>query len=89
MWNRVKETAAKEMNLPKDVVLGEALVTLLGKREVLIENYRGILIYEEAQIKLQTKNGKLTIRGKRLHIEYYTQEEMKVTGQIQSVEFGD
>lgn len=77
------------MKLPRDVVLGEVLVSFVGRYSVVIENYRGILIYDDTMVKLQAKHCKLQIRGKHLHIEYYTHEEMKITGQIQSMEFGD
>ena len=66
---------------------GASIVTITGRREVLIENYKGILEYTEEYIKIQTKNAKLTVYGKRLNIEYYTNEDMKVVGFIKSIEF--
>lgn len=89
MLERTKIIAAETFKLPKDVVLGEAVITFIGRYSVIIENYRGILIYDDHVVKLQTHNCKLTICGKRLHIEYYSHEEMKITGQIHSLEFGD
>lgn len=89
MFEQIKMTAAENLKLPKDVVLGEVLVSFVGRYSVTIENYRGILIYDDKTVKLQAKRCKLQINGKRLHIEYYNHDEMKVTGQIQSMEFGD
>jgi len=54
---------------------------------VVIENYRGILLYNDNTIRLQARQCRLSIHGKRLHIDYYNHEEMKITGQIQSMEF--
>ena len=34
------------------------------------------------------KNTRLTIKGKGLSIEYYDRDNLRVTGQIVSVEFG-
>lgn len=82
-----KDSVASALHLPKDVVLGEVLVSFVGRRCVVIENYRSILYYTDTVLKLQTKNCRLVIMGIRLSIEYYTKEEMKVTGWIQSVEF--
>ncbi|MGL5434133.1 MAG: YabP/YqfC family sporulation protein [Lachnospiraceae bacterium] len=89
MFNQLKVSATENLKLPKDVVLGEILVSFIGRYSVTIENYRGILIYDDNTVKLQAKNCKLLIHGKRLHIEYYDHSEMKITGQIQSMEFGD
>ncbi len=80
-----KERVIAAMNLPKDVYLGELLVSLVGRRAVYVENYRSILLYTDTQLKLQGKNCKLKICGKNLMIEYYTSDEMKVTGKIEAL----
>ena len=89
MFERVKIAAADTLKLPKDVVLGEVLISFVGRTSVIIENYRGILIYDDQTVKLQARNCKLQFCGKRLHIEYYNQDEMKISGFIQSMQFGD
>ena len=80
-----KERVIAAMNLPKDVYLGELLVSLVGRRAEYVENYRSILLYTDTQLKLQGKNCKLKICGKNLMIEYYTGDEMKVTGKIEEL----
>lgn len=89
MFDRIKMTASENLKLPKDVVLGEVLVSLVGRCSVVVENYRGILVYNDSVVKLQAKNCRLSIYGKRLNIEYYNHDEMKITGQIQSLDFSD
>ncbi len=89
MFQQISVTAANSLKLPKDVVLGEILVTFVGRHCVTIENYRGILVYDDQNVKVQGKQCKVWIRGKRLHIDYYNHEEMQVSGVIQSLEFGD
>ncbi|RKD28248.1 YabP/YqfC family sporulation protein [Lacrimispora algidixylanolytica] len=81
------EKAASTLKLPKDVVLGEVLVSFLGRHSVVIENYRSIILYTDNFIKLQAKNCRVNITGSRLMIEYYTNEEMKINGFIKSLEF--
>ena len=87
MFENSKIAAVEALNLPKDVALGEVLVSFVGRRCVVVENYRKILIYTDTLVKLQAKTCKVLINGKRLAIEYYTDDEMKVTGLLQSVEF--
>ena len=62
---------------------------VLGTCEVCIENYRGILEYTENLIRVQTKERLIKLSGKHLQIEYYTNDEMKITGRIEALEFGD
>jgi sporulation protein YqfC len=82
---KIKEGLVESLELPKDLVYGAVLVSITGRQEILIENYRGILEYTQNHISLQTKTCRLVIRGKNLHISYYTNEEMKITGWIDSV----
>ena len=74
-------------SLPKDVILGVPLVSVTGQTEACIENYRGILEYTDKLIRIQTKSGKIYVNGKQLQIEYYTNDEMKITGLIEIIEF--
>lgn len=85
--NSLKHRIAEASGLPKDVLLGQPILTVLGCMEVGIENYRGIIEYTDTLVRVQTKAGQIRIAGKSLHIEYYTNDDMKVTGHIISIEY--
>ena len=87
MLGESKAAAVTALGLPRDVMLGDVLVSFVGRREVCIENYRSILLYTDTLVKVQARTCKVIVHGARLMIEYYTSEEMKITGQIQSLEF--
>ena len=87
MKKNQKETFINPLELPKDLMLGAAIVTVTGRQEVLIANYKGILEYEDSFIRIQTKNCRIVISGSHLAIEYYTNEEMKITGFIDRVQY--
>lgn len=80
-----KERIAELLKLPKDTALGSVLITAVGSHELYVENFRGILEYGDQCLKLQTREGKLCIRGKRLRIAYYNYEEIKLTGCIEQI----
>lgn len=82
---KLKEGLVESLELPKDLMYGAVLVSITGRQEILIENYRGILEYTQNHISLQTKTCRLVVRGKNLHISYYTNEEMKITGLIDQI----
>lgn len=84
---KFREQVIEQLELPKDFVLKDALVTITGRRELLIENYKGILIYEDSFIKIQAKNCRIEITGTHLNIDYYTNEEMKITGFLQQIQY--
>ena len=83
------ERLASAAGMPKDVVMKAAVLTALGNFEVCIENYRGITEYTECLVRVQTKGGQIRLAGKCLQVEYYTNDEMKITGKIESIEFAD
>ncbi len=85
-WN-LKESMIESLQLPKDLMLGMPIVTVTGFHEAYIENYKGILEYSEEMILLQTKTCQIEIQGEKLHIMYYTNDEMKVEGMISSIQY--
>jgi len=87
----LRETSVRELagdlRLPRDVILGDALISFVGRNGVTVENYRGILLYERELVKLSARNCRIVIRGKNLRIDYYTNEQMHISGQIRCMEF--
>lgn len=82
---KIKETLSNALELPKDLVLDVAKVTLVGSNNVTVENHKGILEYNEDQIRVNTCSGVLIIMGSSLNIKSILQEEITITGEINSV----
>ena len=80
----LRERIVDNLELPKDLMLGAAIVTVTGRGEAVISNYKGI---EDSFIRVQTKTCRIRITGVRLAIDYYTNEEMKITGSIDTIEY--
>ena len=81
------EILSSQLKLPSDMLAGAPIVTAIGRSEVCIENYKGILEYNSALIKVLTKIGSIHIEGKNLNIAYFTNEEMKITGMIHNINY--
>ena len=86
-FTRSKELIVESLKLPKDTMLGAAIVTITGNREAFIENYKGILEYTTESIVLQGKNAKICFEGSSLSIDYYTNEDMKISGKIDALRY--
>ena len=87
MGHDIKKSVAESLKLPRDLIMGDVNVRLTGKNEVFIENYRYIIEYTEAVLKLQCRNTKLKICGNKLVIEYYSKDEMLVRGIINEIAY--
>ena len=87
MLSRQKKAVVSSLHLPEDVFLGEMLLYMTGSTSAVVENYRSILFFSDTVLKIKGKQGRLTVSGTALSIAYYDREQMKITGQIRSVEF--
>lgn len=83
--NQWKENLVEALEIPRDLALKEAIVTVTGKGELRIENYRSILRYEPGELVVLTFSGRLMIHGKNLRILWYTPEEMKIRGVLSEI----
>ena len=85
--NQKRQHVEGALKPPGDLERGEALLAVTGQQEAYIENYKGILECSESQVVIATGRCKLCFQGKKLHIAYYTDEEMKIEGLIQTISF--
>ena len=75
------------LEIPREVVSTDIKITINGFNEILIENYKNILEYQDILIKINTFDGAVTIYGFNLKLEQMTDEDIKVNGKIDSIEF--
>lgn len=81
------EWLADRLRMPAEVLAGAPVFILNGKHQVWVENYKSILEYEDDQIRIQTRQGKVRIWGKMLGIDEFTKDGMRIVGRISGVEF--
>ncbi len=74
------------LELPKEVCSDVPKMIMTGFDEIIIENFRGILEYEEFFVRINTHIGMININGLHLNLENMTNDDIKVTGQIDSIE---
>lgn len=75
----------KIFEMPKEIYTNDPKLTILGFGEIIIENYLGILEYEENYIKLKTKIGNICIDGIKLILAELTEDNLRIMGKIISI----
>ena len=76
----------KILELPKEVCSNVPKMIITGFDEILIENFKGILEYEDFFVQINTHIGIININGYNLLLENMTDDDIKVKGKIESVD---
>lgn len=81
-----KRKIDKWLEMPSEIVTNEPKITLIGFNEMMIENYKGILAYEDIYIRINTHIGIINISGFNLNLKEMTGDDILVTGKIDGIE---
>lgn len=77
------------LEIPRDLVMDIPKVTIIGKNELLLQNYRGIIEYRSDLLRVNLSRGFVEILGNNLEIKALTPDDISLTGEINSVLFRD
>ena len=80
----VREKIGHILDMPLDMIKGYSRMTVIGNENILIENYKGIIEYEDEIIRLSNN---ICIIGQSLFIEEITDDEILITGKINNIAF--
>lgn len=84
--SRLSDKINKVLEVPREISGTDTKISIIGFDEMLIENYKGILEYEEFYIKVKTNIGNINISGFNLGLEEVTEDDISVKGKIESID---
>jgi len=74
------------LEIPEEVYSNTPKITITGFDEMIIENFKGILEYEDYYVRINTSIGIININGIELKLENMTNDDIKVKGNIESID---
>ena len=77
----------KVLEIPDEISTNNPKITVTGFSRILIENFKGILEYEETCIKINTFIGKINVNGINLNMQQMTSDDIEIIGLIDGIEF--
>ena len=80
------ERLNKFLDIPAEIDKTQTKITIVAFNEVLIENFKGIVEYEDFYVKISTQIGTVNINGFNLVMEQMTNEDILVKGVINSID---
>ena len=75
------------LEIPKEISSTEPKMTIMGFNQMLLENYKGILEYQEFYIRISTYTGIININGFNLNLTEMTADDIMITGKIENIDF--
>lgn len=86
-WNRAKESLTENLNLPKDIVFDIPKITLMGDREVTIENHKGIVSFDDTKVKVNSRLGLIIVEGEKFKISFIGGDTLTINGKIREIKY--
>lgn len=77
------------LELPGDVVLDVTRVTLVGDREMVVENHKGVVEFTPNRVVLMVPEGRLAVEGQDLRIGSISPEQVILAGTIRGMRYTD
>ena len=77
----------KVLDIPREVSSKVPKITITGFDEILIENFKGILEYEDFFARISTHIGNININGFNLNLSQMTEDDILVSGKIENIDF--
>lgn len=74
-------------DLPEDVVFNASIIKIMSNKTIVIENFKKLIHYDDKILKIKTKNLIITIYGIKLVVNDYCNDEAKVSGVFNKIEF--
>ena len=78
---------SKFLEIPREVISNVPKITITGFDEVFIENFKGILEYEDFFARISTEIGNININGFNLKLDQMTDNDILVSGKIENIEY--
>lgn len=85
----LRQKVASLLELPGDVMMDVARITLVGDTELLIENHRGLTEYTAERVVLTVPQGQLTVTGRELSIGSISPDQIVIQGKIRGINYRD
>ncbi len=77
----------KLLEMPKEIYSNEPKITVTGFNELLIENYKSVLEYEEFYVRINTYIGIININGFNLVLNEMSEDDLLITGKTDGIDF--
>ncbi len=73
------------LEIPIEVSTNMPKITLIGFSQLMIENYMGVIEYEEYLVKINTAIGIIIIEGNKMNLNQINENDVLISGEISKI----
>ena len=73
------------LEIPIEVSTNMPKITLIGFSQLMIENYMGVIEYEEYLVKINTSIGIIIIEGNKMNLNQINENDVLISGEISKI----
>lgn len=73
------------LELPVEVTTNIPKITLIGFDQLMIENYMGVIEYEEYLVKINSSIGIIIIEGNKMNLNQINENDVLISGVISKI----
>lgn len=84
---KIRKWAVEALDLPGDLVFDLPRLTMIGNKQLLIENHHGLVHFSPEEMHLELKQGLLKVEGAELVIKAIMPEEIVIEGRIFGIKY--
>jgi len=88
LFKKLQTSVGEVLDFPPDVVGEGPKITIIGRRQITVENYMSIVNFSEEEIRLETADGDIFFRGKGFMLKVILASELQIEGELTSFSFG-
>ena len=81
---RLQSKISSLFELPQEIVMNLPLISIIGRAELCVENYKSVVEYNETTVRINTSSGMFKIEGHQLVLKRLTSESVTITGILTS-----
>jgi sporulation protein YqfC len=86
-FQRGKERILNKLEFPHDISLDLPKIIVIGDREIIIENHRGIIFFETNMVKINSRIGAIVIKGEEFEILFIAETSITISGIFQGISY--
>ena len=86
-FQKGKEKILSKLDFPSDISMDLPRIIVIGNREITIENHKGIIAFENSMVKINSRVGIITIKGRNFEILFIGETSMTISGHFEGISY--